>query len=105
MDSKIAANCFFTLSGFLLWYSSSEGLLVHSFKIAEALELDESILDAKDYDTLAGLVLDCMGSIPKAGDRCDWDGLRFEIVDMDGRRIDKVLVSRKPEDFQPESGV
>ncbi len=72
---------------------------------AQALELDETTLDPKDYDTLAGLVLDCMGSIPKAGERCDWDGLRFEIVDMDGRRIDKVLVSRKPEDFQPESGV
>ncbi|HEY9053761.1 MAG TPA: hemolysin family protein [Rectinemataceae bacterium] len=71
----------------------------------EALELDESALDAKGYDTVAGLVLDCMGSIPKAGDRCTWDGLNFEIVDMDGRRIDKVLVSRTPEDFQPESGV
>lgn len=64
-------------------------------EFAESLGLDESEFSTHDYDTVAGLVLDCMGSIPKAGERCEWDGLEIEIVDMDGNRIDKVLVTRK----------
>jgi putative hemolysin len=58
-----------------------------------ALSIPEA-LGAGDYETVAGLVLDRMGSIPRAGDACLWDGLRIEVVDMDGNRIDKLLVSR-----------
>jgi putative hemolysin len=36
------------------------------------------------------------GRIPATGDRFDWDGWRFEVVDMDRHRVDKVLVSRLP---------
>jgi len=36
-----------------------------------------------------------LGSIPKSGQVFDWGNLRFEVVDMDGRRVDKVLVSLK----------
>lgn len=50
--------------------------------------------DSADYSTVAGLVLDRLGRIPVEADVFDWRGLRFEIVDMDGRRIDKVLVTR-----------
>jgi putative hemolysin len=46
-----------------------------------------------EYETVAGLVLDRMGSIPKAGDICSWDGCRIEVMDMDGNRIDKILVT------------
>jgi len=63
-------------------------------EFAASMGIDEEAFDANAYDTVAGLVLDCMGSIPKAGERCDWDGLRIEIMDMDGNRIDKVLVTR-----------
>ena len=63
-------------------------------EFAESMNLDEEEFDPSAYDTMAGLVLDCMGSIPKAGDHCDWNGFRIEIVDMDGNRIDKLLVSR-----------
>ncbi len=63
-------------------------------EFAEALDIDENAFDTNDYDTVAGLVLYCMGSIPKAGESCNWDGLHIEIVDMDGNRIDKLLVSR-----------
>jgi putative hemolysin len=45
-----------------------------------------------DYATLAGLVLRAMGRIPAPGDCADAHGWRFEVVDMDGRRIDKLLV-------------
>ena len=48
-----------------------------------------------DYATLAGLVLREMGHIPEAGECVDAHGWRFEVVDMDGRRIDKLLV-RQP---------
>ena len=47
----------------------------------------------EDYETLAGFVLARLGQIPQVGEAFEWDGLRFEIVDMDGRRIDRILVA------------
>jgi putative hemolysin len=49
-----------------------------------------------DYNTLAGLILTLAGRIPSEGDQVRWQGHVFEIVDMDGRRIDKVLVRGEP---------
>ncbi len=49
-----------------------------------------------DYHTLAGMVLEYMGRIPKAGDKVAIGDFSFEVVDMDGRRIDKVLARRNP---------
>lgn len=48
----------------------------------------------RDYTTLAGLVLALTKRIPKAGDAVEHDGWRLEVVDMDGRRIDKVLAMK-----------
>ncbi len=45
-----------------------------------------------DFDTLAGFILHELKRIPSEGDTFDWRGFEFEIVDMDGQRIDKVLV-------------
>ena len=50
-----------------------------------------------DYDTVAGLVLDRMGAIPRAGEMCRYADCVFEVVDMDGNRIDKILVTRMPD--------
>jgi putative hemolysin len=47
-----------------------------------------------DYQTLAGFILFYLGRVPRAADHFEWNGLRFEIMDMDGNRIDKVLVIR-----------
>ena len=47
-----------------------------------------------DYTTLAGFVLAQLGHLPATGESFRWRGLRFEVVDMDGRRIDKLLVQR-----------
>jgi putative hemolysin len=44
------------------------------------------------YDTLAGLVMTRLARVPRTGDRFTWGGFRFEVVDMDGRRVDKVLI-------------
>ncbi|HEX6957138.1 MAG TPA: hemolysin family protein [Ferrovibrio sp.] len=43
------------------------------------------------HHTVAGFLLDRFGRLPAAGDSVDWNGWRFEVMDMDGRRIDKVL--------------
>lgn len=46
-----------------------------------------------DYETIAGFCLDQLGHIPRVGEYFTWSGLRFEIVDMDGHRVDRVLMT------------
>ncbi len=53
---------------------------------------------ARDYHTVAGLVLAHLGALPAVGDKFDFQGWRFEILDLDHRRIDKILASRLPDD-------
>jgi putative hemolysin len=47
-----------------------------------------------DYQTVGGLVMAYLGRIPVEGDRFEWEGFSFEVLDMDGRRVDKVLVEK-----------
>ena len=47
-----------------------------------------------EYTTIAGLILSETGHIPSAGEVINWEGFSLEVVDMDGPRIDKVLVHR-----------
>ncbi len=47
-----------------------------------------------EFQTVGGFVVTQLGRIPTAGDLFDWNGWRFEVVDMDRRRVDKVLVTR-----------
>jgi putative hemolysin len=49
--------------------------------------------DRGRYNTLAGMIMLLLGRLPSTADRVDWDGWRFEVVDMDGKRIDKVLAA------------
>jgi putative hemolysin len=49
------------------------------------------------YHTLSGMMMWLIGKLPRTGDRTEWQGWRFEVVDLDGNRIDKVLASRLPE--------
>ena len=44
------------------------------------------------YQTLGGFMMSYLGRIPSASDHFEWSGLHFEVVDMDGYRVDKVLV-------------
>lgn len=61
------------------------------------LKLDELPQEAEaDYQTLGGMMMTQFGRIPAAGDSFEWDGWRFEVVDMDRHRVDQVLVSRAP---------
>lgn len=50
--------------------------------------------DRGRYHTLSGMMMLLTGRLPKVADTITWEGWRFEIVDMDGRTIDKVLASR-----------
>lgn len=52
--------------------------------------------DRGRYNTLSGMVLLLLGKMPQTGDRCEWGAWSFEIVDLDGLRIDKVLATPKP---------
>ncbi|MDR3212569.1 MAG: hemolysin family protein [Azoarcus sp.] len=54
------------------------------------------------YNTLSGMVMWLLGRLPRTGDIVVWERWRLEVVDLDGKRIDKVLASRLPE---PEEGV
>jgi len=56
--------------------------------------------DRGRYNTLAGMIMLLLGRLPRTADRVDWNGWRFEVVDMDGKRVDKVLVApiANPED-------
>ncbi|GHV74076.1 hypothetical protein AGMMS49940_13780 [Spirochaetia bacterium] len=46
----------------------------------------------QEYHTLAGFILELAGEIPRTGAVFDWNGYRFKVVDMDGNRIDKLLI-------------
>lgn len=48
--------------------------------------------DEGGYETLGGMLMSGLGRIPQAGDVWQWEDLRFEVVDMDGYRVDKVLI-------------
>lgn len=56
-----------------------------------------------DYDTVAGFLMAHLDRLPRVADHFETGGFRFEIVDMDGRRVDKLLVSRTREKAPAES--
>ena len=60
------------------------------------LDLDELPDEAEDYDTVGGLFMAQLGRIPAVGDTFEWQDLRFEVMDMDGHRVDKVLIMPTP---------
>ena len=55
------------------------------------------------YNTLAGLLMAVSGQLPATGERIECAGWVFEVVDLDGKRVDKLLASRvmAPEDLEP----
>ena len=57
--------------------------------------------DRGRYNTLAGMIMLLLGRLPRVADHVEWDGWRFEVVDLDGKRIDKVLVAPIPEPGEP----
>ncbi|MGZ8209966.1 MAG: hemolysin family protein, partial [Burkholderiales bacterium] len=73
------------------------GVTVDRFK--EVLEFEETLPeeDTGSYNTLGGFAMLQLGRVPQIADSFEWGGLRFEVVDMDRNRVDKLLVARLPE--------
>ena len=71
-----------------------DGLLpIDNFK--EIFKVDK-LPHESEYESLSGFVMMSLGRVPQAADHFEWNGLRFEVMDMDGRRVDKVLVTTLP---------
>ncbi len=67
-------------------------MLIDDFKMLFNIEeMPEE--DTNYYQTLGGFVMFQLGRIPQAGDAFEWDGFGFEVMDMDWRRVDKVLLT------------
>ncbi len=64
-------------------------------EVMELFDLDTLPGEAESrFETLGGFIVDQLGKIPATGEHVDFGGYRFEVVDMDGNRIDKVLVQK-----------
>ncbi len=62
----------------------------------EMFDLEEYLrIHQRNYQTLGGFVITHLGRIPAAADHFEWQGMRFEVMDMDGNRVDKILVIPK----------
>jgi putative hemolysin len=57
--------------------------------------------DRGRYNTLAGMIMLLLGRLPRTTDKVEWGGWTFEVVDLDGKRVDKVLVQRSEEVGDP----
>jgi putative hemolysin len=65
-------------------------------QLLSRLGLEEEVVDTGEATTAAGLVLHLMGRIPSVGEKVGFGAYEIEVVDLDGRRIDKLLVRLKP---------
>ena len=66
-------------------------------ELKDRLQLRELPDEARGrYNTLAGMIMLLLGRLPQVADSVEWQGWRFEVVDMDGKRVDKVMVSPLP---------
>jgi putative hemolysin len=64
-------------------------------ELKDRLELEELPEEERGrYNTLAGMIMLLLGRLPRTTDVVSWQGWRFEVVDLDGKRVDKVLASR-----------
>lgn len=66
---------------------------IHFYDFLSYFEKADWMDEEQEFDTLAGFVLHELEHIPSTGETFDWRGFKFEIIDMDGQRIDKVLVT------------
>jgi putative hemolysin len=57
-------------------------------RLPEVTDLEQG----QEFETVAGFILALLGRIPRTGEQIEWQGYTFEIVDMDGQRIDKIVL-------------
>lgn len=80
------------------------GVTVERFK--DVLDIDGRLPeeDMGSYHTLGGFAMLQLERVPRVADKFDWSGYTFEIVDMDGNRIDKLLVTKHPKPIDSKDG-
>jgi len=61
----------------------------------------KAVPEEERYHTLSGMLMVLLGRLPQTSDSAAWEGWRFEVVDVDGKRVDKVLATRLAEEPQP----
>lgn len=80
------------------WVTREDGsvLLDGQFSFYDFLERfdKEHLFQENDFNTVSGLVIDLLNEIPHVGQKVSWDEFTFEIMDMDGARVDKILVCK-----------
>ena len=64
------------------------------FEFLHEFEIDNDDFTDAQFHTIGGFVIHQLKAIPKTGNTFDWNGYRFEIVDMDGNRIDKIMLTK-----------
>lgn len=62
-------------------------------------DLGENMEDY-DFSTVGGLLLENLQHVPKSGEKTEWQGFSFEVADMDGARIDKIIVKKLPDNIE-----
>lgn len=70
-------------------------------ELLEELEMTNRTAPLPGVSTVSGVVLSCCGRIPSIGDFVEWNGLKLEVVDMDGPGIDRLLVTRLMPQAEP----
>ncbi|MHB9879701.1 hemolysin family protein [Pacificimonas sp. ICDLI1SI03] len=75
---------------------------MHADEMADRLRISIPEPDDRDFETVAGFALAVLTHIPETGEQFDFDGWRFEIVDLDGHKIDKILASAIDERHEQE---
>ena len=69
------------------------------------LEKEELYDNNYDFSTVGGLILDELGHIPEVGEVVEWKQFRFEVLDMDGARIDKVLTTIEENEYEDDDNI
>ena len=72
--------------------------MLHPDEVIEAAGFE---MPEGDYETLAGFLFTLFDRIPRVGDHASWDGWELKVVEMDGRRISKVLIVAPPDQEEP----
>ena len=75
------------------WQAAAEALAIRQLLLDEADRLGIELPETREYATAAGFALSVLKRLPKEGEHFADQGWRFEVVDMDGLKIDKLLVS------------
>jgi putative hemolysin len=76
-----------------------------TFPIDDFNEAFSTAIPVEDYHTIGGFVFGLLGRAPEAGDTADWDGVNFQVLDVEGSRIDRLIVVFERPNEEPKAEV